>query len=290
MRNVRKLTEGAILLAAFTVLLILTIYVPFLNSILIFVLPLPFLMFSAKSTMKNIAAFFLAALFISYIAGSFMGLGLMLLFGATGVVIGYSLQVNKSRTAILISSTLTFMAGLVVFYVILNAFLKIDIMDKFNVAFKMSSKDRKMLDTLVPYFLVMCSIIYTYIIQWVCLPIAKKFGVKVQPWESFRNLSLPRSLLWYYLISIGLNLVMHPKEGTYVYTALINLRYILEMFLFFQGLAFLVYILQQRSVAKGLVVLAAILTFMIPTFHYIIMLLGITDIGFDFRKRFAKKE
>ncbi|MFZ7942368.1 DUF2232 domain-containing protein [Neobacillus sp. 19] len=64
----------------------------------------------------------------------------------------------------------------------------------------------------------------------------------------------------------------------------------LEFFLIFQGLAFVFFIFHQRSVAKGLGVLVVILSFTIPIARYIIMLLGITDLGFDFRKQFEKKE
>jgi uncharacterized protein YybS (DUF2232 family) len=114
--------------------------------------------------------------------------------------------------------------------------------------------------------------------------------VNVQPWGSFRNLVLPKSLLWYYLIALGMMLLFHPQEGTYLYSVLINARYILETFIMLQGLALLFFIFHQKSVAKGLAVLVVILTFMIPIVRYIIMLLGITDLGFDFRKRFEMKE
>ncbi|MGZ4161181.1 MAG: DUF2232 domain-containing protein, partial [Neobacillus sp.] len=118
MNNARKLTEGAILLAAFAVLLLLTIYVPVVAIIINFVLPLPFIMFTAKNNMKYIGAFLVAAIFISFIAGSLMGLSLMLVYGSTGTVIGYLLQKNKSRVAILISSSLTFMVAVVIMYVV----------------------------------------------------------------------------------------------------------------------------------------------------------------------------
>lgn len=314
MKNVHKLTEGAILLAGFAVLTLITSYVPILASILIFVLPLPFIMFSAKNNLKYILAFFLAAVFISFFSGSLKGLALMLIFGTTGVVIGFLLQKNKSRTAILISSSLTLMAGLVIFYVAIVAILKIDIIHELSAALNESVKNSQdmlksmgredqikrlkeqnanllnMLKTLVPYFLIMVAIVYAFIIQWVCFPIAKRLGLKVQTWGSFRNLFLPKSLLWYYLIAIGGIILFHPDEGTYLYTVLINAKYILEMFLLLQGLAFLFFIFHQRSVPKGLGVLVVILSFMIPIVHYIIMILGIADLGFNFRQRFGKKE
>ncbi|MBV7505041.1 YybS family protein [Bacillus sp. sid0103] len=314
MKDVRKLTEGAVYLAAFAALLLLTIYVPILGSFLNLVLPLPFILFSFKNNLKLIAAYFLAAIFISFIAGSLMGVGLMLVYGSVGVVIGYMLQKGKSRTFILIASSLTFMVGLVITYAVMVAFLNMNIIHELTVALNESVKNSveilrtmgkedqisqlkeqnanvlKMIKTLAPSILILASILSAFVTQWLCFPIAKRFGVKVQPWGSLKNISLPKSLLWYYLIAIGANILIHPDEGTYLYTVLINARYILEMFLVLQGLSFLFYFFDQRSVAKAIRVLVVILAFMIPIFHYIIMILGITDIGFDFRKRFEKQE
>ncbi|MFL6559741.1 MAG: YybS family protein [Bacillus sp. (in: firmicutes)] len=314
MKDVRKLTEGAVLLAAFAALLLITIYVPVVGSILNLVLPLPFIMFSVKNNLKLIAAFLVAAIFIAFIAGSLMGVGLMLIYGSVGAVIGYLLQKGKSRTFILIASSLTFMAGLVISYVVMVAFMKIDIIHELTVALNESVKSSeamlkamgredqverlkeqnalmlKQIVTLAPSALIFASILSSFITQWICFPIAKRFGVNVQPWGSFRNLVLPKSLLWYYLIALGMMLLLHPQEGTYLYSVLINARYILETFIMLQGLALLFFIFHQKSVAKGLAVLVVILTFMIPIVRYIIMLLGITDLGFDFRKRFEMKE
>ncbi|MFJ5718093.1 YybS family protein [Neobacillus sp. NPDC093127] len=314
MKNVRKLTEGAILLAVFTVLLLITIYIPPVGAFLNLVLPLPFMLFSAKNQPKNILAFFLAAIFLSFLAGSFLGLGLMLLYGTIGVVIGFMIQKNKSRTSILILNSLIFMAGLVIYYVISVAFLKLNIIHELTAALndavnnsqdilkalgqedqieqikKQNADLLKMLETLVPYFLIMMSITSVFIIQWVSFPILKRFGVSVQPWGSFRNLTLPRSLLWYYLIALGVNILAHPQEGTYLYTVVTNATYILNMFLLIQGLAFIFFIFYQKSVSKGFNALVVILAFMIPIVHYIILMLGIMDLGFDYRKRFKKKE
>ncbi len=314
MRNVGKLTEGAILLAAFAAILLITIYVPLIGSILNFVLPLPFMMFAAKNNVKNIAAFFIAAVIISFIAGSFLGLGFMLMYGVIGTVIGYLLQKNRSRTTILISSSLIFMAGLVIMYAVSVAFFKFDFIHELTEAYKQSAKMseellRSMgredqiaqinkqnellintLQTLAPSLLIVISIISVFVIQWICFPIIKRFGIKVQPWGHFRNLSLPKSLLWYYLIAIVVRILGHPAEGTYLFTVITNAVYILELFMVLQGLSFLFFILHRRSVAKGLGVFVTILAFMIPIVHYIIMILGITDLGFDFRKRFEKKE
>lgn len=314
MNNARKLTEGAILLAAFAVLLLLTIYVPVVAIIINFVLPLPFIMFTAKNNMKYIGAFLVAAIFISFIAGSLMGLSLMLVYGLTGTVIGYLLQKNKSRVAILISSSLTFMVAVVIMYVVSVIFFKFNLIHELIDAFKQSASMSqgmlkslgqeeqmkklaqqnanmiKMIETLAPSILIMTSILSVYFIQLICFPIAKRFGLNVQQWGDFKDLSLPRSLLWYYLLALAANILFHPQEGTYLYTALMNLVYILELFMVLQGLSFLFYIFHRKSVSKGIRVIVTIVAIVIPIFLYIIRILGIIDLGFDLRKRVEKKE
>lgn len=313
-KDVRKLTEGAILLAAFAALLLITVFIPIVGAIVNLVLPLPFIIFSYKNSPKLIAAFVSAAIFISFIVGSLMGLGFMLIYGFAGVLIGYLLQKGKSRIFILIASSLTILAGLVIMYAVVVAFMKIDIIHELTVALNESVKSSeemlkamgredqierlkeqnalilKQIVTLAPSALIMASIMLTFIIQWLCFPIAKRFGVSVQPWGHFRNLALPKSLLWYYLIALGAMLLFHPQEGTYIYSVLMNARSLLETFILLQGVALLFYLFHQKSVAKGLGVFVVILTFMIPLVRYIIMLLGITDLGFNFRKQFEKKE
>lgn len=314
MKNVNKLTEGAILLAVFTVLTLITIYVPIVGSFLNLVLPLPFILFSVKNNLKYIGAFILAAVFISFIAGSFAGLVTTLIFGVPGLVMGYMLQKNSSRTSILIASSLTFLAGMVITYAVSAAFFHINLIQQIVEVYKQSSvmsenmlrsmgqtsqleqikKQNEalitMVTTLAPSLLILGSIFLAVIIQIICFPIARRFGINVPLWGKFRNLTLPKSLLWYFIIALGASFLFHPQEGDLLYIVLQNAIYILGIFMLLEGLSFLIFIFYQRSVGKTFGVIVVILAFMIPAVHYIIMLLGITDLGFDFRKRFKNKE
>jgi uncharacterized protein YybS (DUF2232 family) len=313
-KNVRSLTEGAILLAAFAVFLLITIYIPPLSVISVFFLPLPFIMYSAKYSLKNIAVFFIAAIIISFITSSLQGLGLMALFGAAGAVMGYMTQKTKSRSAILMGGTLIFIAGLVISYVVLVTFMNINFIQEFKTMMDQSmqqSQDMlkvignkeqmkllqeqnanliKNIQELAPAYLITVAVVYALITQWICFPIVKRFGIGVPSWGKFRNLSLPKSLLWFYLAALGGYLLFRPEEGTYLYLVIVNARFILELLLLLQGLACLLYILHQRSIGKGVAVFVVILSFILPIVHYIISVLGIADLGFDFRKRFEKKE
>jgi uncharacterized protein YybS (DUF2232 family) len=85
-------------------------------------------------------------------------------------------------------------------------------------------------------------------------------------------------------------MVVHPQTGTYLSTALINLSYILQLFMFFQGLSFIFYYFHQRGASKSLPIIIVVVSFVMPILLYIIGILGIIDLGFGLRKRNEKKE
>ncbi|MEH7252020.1 DUF2232 domain-containing protein, partial [Neobacillus niacini] len=126
MKNVRKLTEGAILLAAFAVLLLLTIYVPLLGMIVNLFLAVPFMLFAAKNDVKDILVFLISSLLLSFIVGTIMSLPLTLAYGTTGVVIGYFIQKKKNMGFLFISGSLVFLINLIIIYVSSIVLFKID--------------------------------------------------------------------------------------------------------------------------------------------------------------------
>jgi uncharacterized protein YybS (DUF2232 family) len=314
LNNVRKLTEGAILLAAFTVLLLITIYAPVIGMIVNFVLPLPFILFAAKNDLKSILVFTIASLLISFIAGTIIALPLTLTYGFTGVVMGYLIQKNRSRTAILIAGSIIFLLSIVIQYVVSAALFHFNFIDELiktmRDSLSMSSDILKgfgqqkesqkvlkqfeqaldLIKTLVPSLFVISSFFAVFFIQLLSVPILKRFGINMGNWKPFREISLPRSLLWYYLAAMILGMLIHPQTGTYWNAALINLNYILQMFMLFQGLTFVFYYFHQRGAAKSLPIIITIMAFIMPILLYIIGILGIIDLGFGLRRRAEKKQ
>ena len=314
MKNTRQLTEGAVLLAAFAIILLLTLYVPFLGAIIIFFLPLPFILFTAKYNFKGILVFLAAAVVISIIISGIWGIVYLLLFGATGAVMGYLIQKNKSRPFILLISTLTFLLSTVALYAISVGVFHMNFIQQFNDSVneslkittrvlkgmgkgskvdKVTKQYKEMIvaiKTIFPSLLVLSSLFTVYILQLINFPILKRLGITISAGKPFRELTLPRSLLWYYIIAMGANLIFHPDAGTYWHAVVINLFYVLSILMFLQGLFVLYYLFHKRSISKGFQIIVTILIFMAPKFLYVVSLLGIMDLGFDFRKRRENKQ
>lgn len=59
MKNANQLTKGAMFLAIYSVLLLITLYIPILGAIVNLFLPLPFILFAARNNLKSSVVFLL---------------------------------------------------------------------------------------------------------------------------------------------------------------------------------------------------------------------------------------
>ncbi len=308
MRNIHRLTEGAILLAAFTILLLMTVYVPVLGTVVNFFLALPFMMFSARTNRKESFVFLIASLFLSLIAGSLLALPLTLAYGLTGIIIGDFIRNEKPKQAALIAGSITFLINLVIQYVISIVFLNMDII-KESIQLLRESIDQSLkiltsltqepneamiqqfyaaidlIEILTPTIFVITSFSIVFIIQLVSYPILKRFGIKVVVGEHFRNFKLPKGIIYYFLIALLANLIIQPESGSYIHLALSNILFILLLLIVVQGLSFIWYFSYQKGLSKAVPILVTIAMFLMPLILYIVWILGIMDLGFDLRKK-----
>jgi uncharacterized protein YybS (DUF2232 family) len=309
-KNARILTEGALLLAIYTVLLLLTAYVPVISIVTTFFLVLPFIIYSEKHGLKPALTMFAGAVFISLLAGAFLiTIPLTLSFGTVGIVIGMMLQKEKSKMSIYLASSLVFLVSLVIQYVVSILFLNMNIIedaidqakDVVNQSIKMAETlgqpvppnrieelhtAMELFDVLIPSVFLVSSLAVMLIIISVNFPLLRKMGIQSAKFPAFRNWKLPQSIVWYYLITLILMITVRPEMGTYLHWALYNLFYVLQLLLVVQGFSFIYFFAHLKKWPKGLLVLVTVLGFLLVDFMRII---GIIDLGFDLRQRLQRK-
>jgi uncharacterized protein YybS (DUF2232 family) len=313
MKNTYKLTEGAILLAIFAVLLLITLYIPGLGLVVNLFLSLPFMFFGAKHDVKSSAVFTLAAVLLSMILGSLLAIPFALAYGTTGAVVGYMIREGKSRFASYIAGSLVFLLNLVTQYALSVILFKINIIDKMVEVFRASvdqaikmaeqmgqTPDESvikqfesmidMIEVLVPSMFVMGSFLIVFLLQLASFPLLKRFGISVPTWRPFRDLNLPKSILWYYLITMIAAMFMQPEKGTYWFWVISNLSVILQMLMVLQGVSLVFYVTHVKRYPKAVPIIVIILIFLLPFVLYIVRILGIIDLGFDLRKRLGEKK
>ena len=300
------------MLAVFTVLLFLSVFVPMAMMATQFFLILPFLLYSAKYPVKNAGVLVVGSILMAMIAGSILAAPLAILYGTTGTVMGYCIRTGKSKMITYVASSMVFLGNIVVFYVVAAQLFGMNFLDELIRIFNTSADqyagllkslgqtpdpniEKQLQDTiqlikvLAPSLLIGAAFVSVILFMVINFPIVKRFGVDVPKFSPFRDAKFPKSILWYYLLTLIVSLFVKPEAGSYLHMVVVNAAYILQILLLIQGLAFIFYYSHLKNWSKAIPILATVMTFLLPIFFSIVRLLGIIDLGFDLRQRLAKK-
>jgi len=299
----RNLAEGGIMLALYTILLFITLYVPFIGTVLMFVLPVPFALIALKQNLKWSFLFLAASVFINIIL-MFAAIPVTVMFGLIGITIGYYIQCNKSQLQMYIISVLIFIFGILSIFigsiVLLDTNYIEETINMVESSLEQSdqmltalgqdegvtetiSQNLELVQTIMPSFLVICSIIMVGIIFLVCKPIINRFSDKKLVIGKVRDMQLPKSLLWYYLIIMISSLFFSEEDGQLIYTFFVNGIYLLQFLILLQGFSFIFYFSNVKGWVKGIPITVVILSVLLP-FAPFVRILGIIDLGFPLRK------
>nr|WP_283249469.1 YybS family protein [Bacillus sp. FJAT-49736] len=300
------------MLTIYIVLLLAFLYIPVIYVIAAMFLVLPFLLYSAKHPLKYSFVFFVTSILISALLGTVLSIPATFIFGTTGMVMGYCVQMKKSKATIFVASSLTFLIDLVLGYVIAARFFHFNILQQMvkylrtsfeqtaeilkaigqeqnNQALERLNEIITIIQTLFPALLVIMSFMFVWLFIVINFPIAKRLRVQVPKWQPFHKLQLPKSLLWYYLITMLLTFFIHPKTGSFLAAALLNLSSLLQILMLLQGFSLIAYFGNIKKWPKSLFILIICVAFLFPPSMFIILMLGIMDVGMDIRKKLMGK-
>ncbi|MDX8363250.1 MULTISPECIES: YybS family protein [Bacillaceae] len=307
MKNTKVLTEGAILLAIFIILVFISMYIPFLGSVSIFFLPLPIMLFTIRNGLRNGIILIIPAILLTIAVGSVLAVPLALMFTSGGIVTGYLIKKKKSHYMTLLIGTVIYLINITFIYVGSMLLFKIDFINEMTLlmnesitmatsmmegvgqdvneqVLKQFQATVDLFQYLIPSFFVMTAFLFALISLIVSIPIIKRFNINIEPWPPFRDLMLPKSVIWYYLITIIMSFVI--EEESSLFFPMINIDFILQLLMIIQGMSLLFYFLHHKGYSKVVQLFVFIISlFLIP----IIRILGIIDIGFDLRKRIVTK-
>lgn len=308
MKQTKFITEGAALLAIYAILLLISMYVPILGTVVTFALPLPFILLTIRHKLSNVLVIFVAALFVTIIVSQPMNLVKTIMFGLIGIVLGYMYKTRKKPVEILIAGTLAYLIGFVLIYVASIKFFNIDIMKQMQSVFSESmvqsekivsaigmpiSKEQKelltqmndILQSLFPSILVLVSVCFSWITVIISGSVLKKLKHDIIPWPKFKDLQLPKSIVWYYVIFILLATFIKVDPTSYLHMVFSNLYVIFALLLVLQGLTFISFLAYRKGFTKGVPIISFIVCMFIPMLFPLVTILGIIDLGISLRSK-----
>lgn len=311
MKNTKALTEGAIFAAIFALIAFMTIILPILGSFLIWILPLPFIIYTVRNGWKSGLMLWVVATFVSFIIGGLLLVFTAIIFGSSGIIVGELYKRQKSAYIVLLGGSLAYIANLLLFFVFSIIIFDLNPIKVFQELMTESLEAAEMMLTtigqdpssqlalykefidqlafLAPSIIILTGIFYALLIQLIATAVFKRIGEKVSSFKPFREWVFPKAFLWYYLVT-SILILIGLEEGTALYIVAWNLFPLLEITMTLQGLAVIFYYFHVKKITKSIPVGLVIVTFIIPNLLYIFRILGIIDLGFELRKRIKNSD
>ncbi|MEG0471219.1 MAG: YybS family protein [Solibacillus sp.] len=305
----KKLAHGAMMIALFAVLMAIAFYVPLVNIIAVLVAPLPIIWYSATYDRKSSLLVTFIAVSITFFVGGLIILPGSLIFAAAGMAIGDAIYNKKSKVFMFISTSIVVLISFANLYLISLRLFEFDFINDSLVLFRKSYEESiefaekmswqtpvskegltemfSIVEMTIPAAITLSVFVFTLTFISINLPIVKRFKVDVPKFPSFSQLRLPRAVLWYYLITLTVNLFVQPDLGTPLYVVMINVSLILWVLLILQGISVIHFTIDTFGLPKMLKVLSTIVA--IPLYSFVI-LLGIIDLGFNIREYIQAKK
>lgn len=302
------INEGAVAIAIFSVLLLLFTYIPLVSLVLLFFMPLPFIRFSSKFPLKESIVLCCVGMALTIIMTSVTMLPLTLMFSTIGITIGYLLKNERSKGEILLTSTFLALIHIVLLNILAKVYSHTDVANTITTmliesidnskkmysdlgitydekSLESLSKTFKLIPVIFPSLLLMASFVYAFLTQAITFPIIKRLGIKTPKFKPFREFRIPLGFSWFFLVVLFFNF-FKLAENSYLYIAIINLTYVLQLLLIVQGFASIFYFSHLKRLSKAVPILILIVCIFIKPLIYIVLLIGIVSIGiFNRRKK-----
>lgn len=314
MNQSKKVTDGALMIAIYMLLLFITIFVPFFSLISLLLLPVPFVLYAAKYNWKPSLLIWVVAILFTVLFTSIYTLAIPIVMGLGGIIIGSAINKDLSAYETLARGAFGFVIGLLFLFVSTQILFQVNFMTELRPMIMESvEKSTVVLESvgiqgqteqlqelmeiqikyfidILPVFLIVTAFLLALINQWLGYKLINRIQKEDLYFPPFRTLRFPASILGLYLIVIIFSLFELDSSGI-VYIIFQNADVLISLLLAIQGFSFIFYYSHHKKLPKFIPVLSVILSVLLPIiFLTIVRIIGIFDIGFNMRERLMRKK
>lgn len=314
MNQSKKLTEGALFTTIFMLMVVVTVFVPGVILFFPLLLPIPFILYAYRHDWKASLLMFATALMLSFIILPALTIPLTMLAASGGIVIGSAMNRGRSAYEGWLNGTTGFIGGLL--FVILFTQLILDVslaaqIDQMlaeSLEMSLSMLDRlgmgeqsednialleqsiALMKDLIPVAMAMLAIGLAFLAQWMGYRVVNRLERTTFHFPPFRDLTFPVALIWIYLVALLIMLFMGDSSST-VAIAANNILTLIGLLMLLQGLSFMFFFSHHKKWSKAIPIIGLIAVLILPfLFFYLVIMLGLIDLGFGLRKRLLKDD
>ncbi|MGX7378830.1 MULTISPECIES: YybS family protein [Bacillus] len=308
MKQTKALVEGAIMISIFAVMTLFYLYVPLLSIIFFMAAPIPIILYTIRHGLKKGIAAGAIGIVISFLIGSINGLLSAPMLIAVGIGMGVFYSRRQPGQAI-ITGALIYLFSFLIYFVVSVQLFQVDIlgvakesidqiMPMVESTLKQSGASdqdiakqlkqfREMQDTALnslPVALLIFVTLMSFVNHWFVRPLIKRFVPDMPALKKFKDMRLPKSMVWYYLLTLLLMLIQ-PEKASFLSLVQTSAFQILFILVLIQGFSFIFYYCHEKNISKVVPIFAVVLTILFPPIGVIVRIIGIADIGFDLREK-----
>lgn len=306
--DARKLSEGAMMVALFAVIQLLTLYVPLVGVVTMFFSTLPIFIYRLRHDRRSTLMVVAVASVVGTLIGGVLAAPFAITFGLIGWVMGEAVALKKSKFYTVMASSTVFLIALVIIYVISIQLFNVNVVEQLQqlwsaqqdqmvkVLEQSGSLTKEMEQTLqnnfthlmqiVPALFMLSVTIMAFIMVVVNFWVARRLRMNVPKFPRFSKMLLPVSTLFIYGVLLLLFIFEAFDPTSSAQVTLLNAMIIFQTLFFVQGLAFIKFMTEHYKVAKGWTIVLFVLAIFLASFT---VLVGVFDVGLR-RAWIEKKE
>lgn len=294
-KDIRKITEGSMIVALLGVLFIIDRQsAGILNYIIAWVVPLPFVIYTAKHGIKDALVPFVASVFVSIMLSSPVFFVFTIMYGLIGIVYGYGVHKKwQSRYlffATVVGTSIVFFVTIILF----SAFFGYSIVEDMDMFYQVLDMvevppNVNVQQVVTSSLVVMYStsvILEAYFIHMISKVVLTRFKIVVAPSKAIESVSFPRWSGWVMLGSLFIYPISRSLSASEaIVTATFAIYAWIVILLLYQAFVFVI-IVQRRYKRKFLLVTVVFALLLLPTLMIdVLMIIGLLDILSDMRSK-----
>lgn len=305
----RKITEGALLVALYIIILLMSIFVPFVFIFGLILLPIPFVFYTYRHGLQASLGMLAVSLLISLIIVPPLTVPITILVSAGGIMIGLAIHREVSAYETWARGTVGFIVGFLFIFLFTHFLLNINWAQEIDLIVEESlqisqqfteqiglgeqteeqmqflQEQLRMVKNLIPVTISIAAIIIAFMTQWLSYQVINRMDQQTLKFPPFRQLNLPTPLIWIYFFAIIVMLFEANIDST-LYISSYNVFLIAGFFMALQGFSFIFFYAHHKWKSNVLPITSVVLSLLFPFFIlYFIRIIGIIDIGFSLKER-----
>jgi len=302
-----RLTESAFIAGILLIFAIVgTLIFPFID----YIYALPAIILAKRHDFKaSIMALVTAGIIATILLGVQAGLYYLVLYTPMAATMSYFIDKDKKPSITIAFSGLAYLVSFIILLFIMQLFLGLNLIEYVTEAFQQSfeiqeglfsrfdllqdqlQQSQEMYENMInlvimimPGILIATSLSMVVINYFVAQKIGKRLKARIRPLGDFKNFKLPNNIVVGMLVISGLTILVGQFNIVDYDTLSANILFLFQIVFFIQGLALVRFLMDKYNINRFLRVLIIIFIIINPAFSLSVIVAGLADVLFDFRK------